>query len=94
MYICWSSLAEATKSLSSSGIYCSDRSKSRKYEACRNTLDSVAVELSCMPVEKRQKLTWLSDELDARIAAMNDMNKTYKKFNFMAESEMKKDCEI
>ena len=47
-----------------------------------------------MPAEKRQKLAWLSDELEGRIAAMNDMNKTYKKFNFMAENEMKKDCEI
>ena len=47
-----------------------------------------------MPVEKRQKVSPILDELDARIAAMNDMNKTYKKFNFMAESEIKKDGEI
>ena len=34
-----------------------DKSKAKKYELCRNALDSVAVELSCLPEDRKRKMT-------------------------------------
>ena len=72
-------------------ILYSDRSKAKKYELCRNALDSVAVELSCLPDDRKSKM---SDLLDTRIGTMNEMTKSYKKCSFMAEAEIKKDCKM
>ena len=72
-------------------ILYSDRSKAKKYEVCSNALDSVAVELSCLPEDRKSKISPLLDELDTRISSMNEMTKSYKKFSFMAEAEIKKD---
>ena len=75
-------------------ILYSDRTKAKKYEFYRNALETVAVELSCLPDERKSKMSDLLDELDTRIGTMNEMTKSYKKFSFMAEVEIKKDCKI
>ena len=75
-------------------ILYSDRTKAKKYEFYRNALETVAVELSCLPDERKSKMKDLLAELDNRIVTMNEMTKSYKKFSFMAEVEIKKDCKI
>ena len=66
----------------------SDRSKSKAYEKQLHALDQVAIELSCHSDDKVSSMT---ADVEAKVRAMTDVMKAFKKLVFKTEAELKKD---
>jgi hypothetical protein len=66
----------------------SDRLKCKGYEKQLSALEQVAIELSCHPDEK---VSIMSCDVDKKVASMAELMKSYKKFAFKVEAELKKD---
>jgi hypothetical protein len=62
--------------------------KCKGYEKQLSALEQVAIELSC---HSDEKISIMSRDVDMKVASMAEVLKSYKKFAFKVEAELKKD---
>ena len=64
------------------------RSKVKAYERQKGFLGDVAIEMTC---HSESRVSSMAEEVEKKVADMDNMMKVYKKLTFQAESELKKE---